>query len=66
MPHLPHREHDELSDDEEPTTPRAIQFRCSTCELELTLPESTHRAPKCIDCDRFMAPVNAPAARGQA
>lgn len=66
MPHLPHSEHDELTDEEPTNPPRAMQFRCSLCELELTLPESSERAPKCVDCKRYMAPVNPPTARGQA
>lgn len=59
------------STDDEPTDPLralsfAMQFRCSVCEMESLVDEPTSTAPRCVTCDRFMAPVNAPTARGQA
>jgi hypothetical protein len=72
MPHLPHREYDQLSDDEEPTNPRAsvlfaldaVRFRCTLCLHDIICENSGGRAPLCVSCRRYMAPVNEP--RGQA
>ena len=75
MQDLPRSDRDgvQLSDDET-TDPiaaafnraLAAMFRCPGCELELTLPDAVSTAPRCVDCDRFMVPVNAPKPRGQA
>ena len=72
MPHLPHSEHDEFSDDEEPTNPGAsvlfaldaVRFRCTLCLHDVIIETATGRAPLCVTCRRYMAPVNDP--RGQA
>ena len=58
------------SDDDELTDPHmpigmvdippcaAFHFRCSRCELETLTDEAVSSAPRCPNCDRFMAPVN--------
>lgn len=59
-------------DDEEPTNPRAsvlfapdaMRFRCTGCLHDIIVEDSGRRAPLCVTCRRYMAPVNEQ--RGQA